>query len=136
MAGVTAHFAHRFRFLRWLRASLVAGALYDFAGAAVLAAGPRLLSRWLGLPLPGEPFYLWIGALMLVAFAALYLFAAHDPRRHSAIIGVAIVGRLAAAGVCAAAAFGRPELAGLFPAAAVELTFGALHAIFWLPIYW
>lgn len=128
-----AHFAHRFRLLKLLRASLVAGALYDFALAASLAAVPELPARLLGLPLPGESFYLAFMAIALTMLAAFYLLAAKDPRRYSGIIVVAIAGRLLAAAALARAAWDRPDLGGLYPLATADAAFGLVHAACWWP---
>src|SRR5436305_5435702 len=53
--SVTAHFARRFRFLTLLRASLIAGALYDLAFALLMVFAPELPARSLALPLPPLP---------------------------------------------------------------------------------
>jgi len=127
-------FLHRFRLLRLLRASLVAGALYDLGFAVTLVAAPGLLARTLSLPLPGAGFYLWILAVFLTMLAALYLVAAQDPRRHSAVIAVAIGGRTLAALAFILAAVLDPELGGLHLLAAADLVFAVAHAAFWLPI--
>ncbi len=132
--SLPARFALRFRFLRLLRLSLVAGAVYDTAFAALMVLRPELPARWLSLPLPGESFYLWVLAILLVMLAALYLAAARDPRRYSAVIAVAIAGRLAGSLALLLAALPRPELAGLYTLSAVDGAFGLAHALFWWPI--
>lgn len=124
---------HRFVYLRLLRASLVAGALYDLAFAAAMVAAPHIPARMFGLPLPGEEFYLGILALFLTMLAALYLAAARDPRRYSAVIVVAIVGRFLGAAVFALAALAESHLAGLWPLAGADLAFSIAHAWFWWP---
>lgn len=127
-------FAQRFRLLRLLRATLVAGALYDLGFAALMVVAPGVAAEWFGLPLPGERFYLWLIAVLLAMLAALYLMAARDPRRYSAVIAVAIVGRLAGAAAFTLAALGRPDLAALYPLAAADAAFGLAHAATWLPV--
>lgn len=126
-----ARFAHRFLWLRLLRLSLVAGAAYDLGFAAIMVLAPGLPARLLGLPLPGEAFYLWLMAILLSMLAALYLLAAHDPRRYSGIIAVAVGGRLLGAVAFALAAQGRPDLGGLYPLAGADLALAASHAICW-----
>ena len=126
-------FARRFRFLKLLRASLVLGALYDVAFAVLMVVAPGVLASAFGLPLPGPRFYLWLIAVLLVMLAALYVEAARDPRRYSAIIRVAIGGRLLGALALGTAAVLGPSLAGLWPAAAADAAFGLAHALFWLP---
>ncbi len=121
----------RFLYLRLLRASLVLGALYDLAFAAMMVLAPQLPARLLSLPLPGERFYLWLLAVLLAMLAVLYLVAAEDPRRYSAVVGVAALGRCAGAAVFALAAQGRPELCGLWPLAGVDLAFGVAHGWLW-----
>jgi hypothetical protein len=128
--------ARRVRLLVLLRTSLVAGAVYDLGFAALMVVAPEGPARWLRLPLPppNGAFYLWILAILLSMLAALYLFAARDPRRYSAIVAVAIAGRTAGALAFALAALRGPELAGLYPLAAADLAFGLLHAAAWLPL--
>ena len=127
-------FSRRFLWLRLLRGSLCAGAVYDLVFAALMVVAPELPSRWLSLPLPGEAFYLRLIAVLLGMLALLYLAAARDPRRYSAIIAVAIVGRAAGAAALALAARGRPDLAGLWPLAGADLGFAIVHAVSWLPL--
>jgi hypothetical protein len=131
----TAPFARRFRALVLLQTSLAAGALYDLVFAALMVAAPGLPARVLGLPLPGEPFYLWILATLLAMLAALYVLAARDPRRYSGVIAVAIAGRTAGALAFAWAALKEPALArGLLPLAACDFFLGLAPAAFWAPI--
>lgn len=135
--ALTDSFVRRFRLLGLLRASLVAGALYDLGFALLMVVAPELPARLFSLPLPPLPrgaFYLWILATLLTMLALLYLAAAHDPRRYSAIIAVAIAGRCLGALVFAAAALLGPDLHGLLPLAVADFAFGAVHAAAWLPI--
>ncbi len=127
-------FVRRFRWLRLLRASLVLGALYDLAFAALMVLAPGLLADLFRLPLPGPRFYLWLIAVLLAMVASLYLAAAHDPRRYSAVIAVAIAGRTVGAAALALAAWRDPGMDGLWGPAAAELAFAAAHAIFWWPL--
>ena len=69
----------------------------------------------------------------LAMLTALYLKAAQDPRRYSAVVAVAIAGRLAGAAAFTAAALGRPDLSALYPLAAADAAFGLGHAAFWRP---
>lgn len=124
----------RFFLLRLLRASLALGALYDLGFAALMAAAPELPARWFRLPLPGEPFYLGLCAALLAGLAAMYLLAAHDPHRYAGNIAVAIATRLLGFGVLGWAAHGRPDLAGLWVVAGVDLGFALLHAVGFLPL--
>lgn len=135
--ALTSSYARRFRLLSLLRASLVAGAVYDLGFAVLMAVAPETPARMFNLPLPPLPegaFYLWILATLLAMLAAMYLAAARDPRRYSAIIAVAIAGRLVGALALAAAAMRGPGLNGLLPLAAADFAFGALHAGAWFPI--
>jgi hypothetical protein len=135
--AMTSPFVRRFRLLSLLRGSLVAGALYDLAFAVLMVAAPQVPARILNLPLPPLPegrFYLWIMATLLLMLAALYLAAAHDPRRYSAIIAVAIAGRALGAAAFAAAALTSSGLGGLVPLAAADLGLSVLHAASWWPI--
>jgi hypothetical protein len=120
--------------LRLLRASLVLGALYDFGFAAAMLAAPAATAAALRLPLPGERFFLQVLAVLLAMLGALYLAAARDPRRLSAVIAIAIAGRLAGAAVLALNAGGRPDLANLWWLAAADGVLGIAHAAAWLPL--
>jgi hypothetical protein len=73
-------------------------------------------------------------SMMILALALLYLAAAYDPRRYSAIIAVAIGGRVVGALAFVIAALSGPDLRGLLPLAAADFAFGAVHAAAWLPI--
>jgi hypothetical protein len=129
-------FARRFRLLTLLRASLVAGAVYDLFFGALMVAAPTLAARWFGLPLPPLPegrFYLWILAILLAMLAALYLAAAHDPRRYSAILLVAVGGR-ALGGLALLFAYQSTGLAGLLPLAGADLGFALVHAVCGWPL--
>ena len=121
----------RFFYLRLLRVSLVLGALYDLGFAALMVLAPQVPSRLLSLPMPGERFYLWLLAVLLAMLGVLYLVAAEDPRRYSAVVLVAALGRCAGAAAMALAALGRPDLAGLWPLAAADLAFGLVHGFLW-----
>ena len=84
------------------------------ASPSLMVAAPEVPARLFGLPLPPLPrgaFYLWILATLLAMLAVLYLAAARDPRRYSAIIAVAIGGRLGGRAAFAAAALRGPDLA-------------------------
>jgi hypothetical protein len=126
-------FARRFRFLKLLRASLVAGAVYDLVFAVLMVVSPGVLAAAFELPLPAAEFYLWLLAVLLVMLAALYLEAARDPRRYTSIIRVAIAGRLLGAVALGVAAFRDPAFGGLWIAAGADAAFGLAHAFFWLP---
>lgn len=134
---LTSTYVRRFRLLGLLRASLVAGALYDVGFAILMMVAPEVPARLFRLPLPPLPegaFYLWILATLLLMLAGLYLAAAYDPRRYSAIIAVAIAGRALGALVFAIAALRGPDLGGLVPLAVGDLAFSLVHAVSWWPI--
>jgi|CXWL01.1.fsa_nt_gi hypothetical protein len=126
--------ARRFKLVGLLRASLVLGALYDFGFAALMVFAPEFAERVFRVPLPGETFYLWLIAVFLLMLGTLYLAAAQDPRRYSAVVVVAIGGRALGALALGAAAFDRPELAGLWPLAGGDLAFALAHAATWIPL--
>ncbi|MEO1087595.1 MAG: hypothetical protein AAFY88_25445 [Acidobacteriota bacterium] len=79
--------------LRWLKISLVAGAIYDLIFAAVMVAAPELPEKLLQVRPPGDAFYLWLIAVFLTMLAAFYFFAAYDPRAYSGNIRVRHGGR-------------------------------------------
>lgn len=129
-------FARRFRLLTLLRGSLIAGALYDLFFAVLMTLAPEVAAHWFGLPLPPLPegrFYLWLLAIFLGMLAALYLVAAHDPRRYTAVLVVAIVGRTLGA-VAFVAAFRGTGLTGLLPLAGADLAFAFIHALCGWPL--
>ena len=128
---VRRQFLHRFRMLKALRVSLLLGAAYDLFFAACMVWAPGVPAAWLDLPLPGESFYLWLTAVLLTMLALLYVQAARDPRRYSAVIVVAVFGRLLGAAVFLIAALRGTRLEGLYPLAAADALFGAAHAVFW-----
>ncbi len=133
----SAHRARRFRSLALLRASLVTGALYDLGFAVLLTTAPELPARLLDLPLPPLPegaFYLWIIAILLIMLAALYGLTAHDTRRYSGIVPIAIAGRILGGLAFALAASRGSRLGGLYPLAAADLGLGLAHAAFWWPV--
>jgi hypothetical protein len=96
-----------------------------------MVLAPQVPARLLSLPLPGERFYLHLVAILLSMLAVLYLAAAADPRRYTAVVLVAAAGRCAGAAAFALAAASRPDLAGLWPLAAADLAFGVAHAVLW-----
>lgn len=132
---LAARFTRRFLFLRLLRLSLVLGALWDLAFAAAMLLAPELPARLLRLPLPGPgaEFYLAVLAVLLAMLAALYLIAAHDPRRYSGVVAVTVAGRTAGGVVLVLAASGGADLGGLYPLAAADLFFGLSAGLCWWP---
>lgn len=124
----------RFVLLRLLRWGLLVGALYDLGFAVLMVAAPGIPAKVFHLPLPGEPFYLWLCAVLLAGLALMYLLAAHDPHRYSGNIAVAILARGLGFVALGWAAYGRPELAGLWTVALADLGFAAVHAASYLPL--
>lgn len=112
---------------RPLRGTLIVGALYDFAFAAVFLAAPEVVAVSLAVPLPGERFYLWLVAVLLAMVGATYLVAARDPRHYRPLVAIAIAGRAAGFVALALAAMSRPDLAGLWQPAAGDLLFALAH---------
>jgi hypothetical protein len=137
MSAVAARFARRFRFLSLLRISLIIGAAYDAVFAVLMWIAPEVPARLLALPLPPLPtgsFYLRTLAILLAMLAALYLVAARNIGRSTAIIEVAIAGRLIGGLAFLTTAWGHADLGGLYPLAAADLALGAGHAFFWWPL--
>lgn len=123
----------RGQWLRLLRLSLLAGALYDLGLAAQLLVAPDVAESLLRVPRPGEDFYLWLTAVMLGMLAAFYLLAASDPISYRGNVAVAIAGR-AVAGLVLLHAGRKTGFAGLYVLAAGDLFFAAAHGLCWLPI--
>ncbi len=113
--------------LRALSITLILGAVYDFLFAALILAAPRSLSQALALPLPGEPFYLRVLAVLLAMAGAVYLVAARRPGELAPLVWIAVVGRFAGFAVMAASALHRPELTGLWLPASGDLAFSLAH---------
>jgi hypothetical protein len=128
----------RSRLTSWARpalaASLVCGALYDLLFAALMLLAPQLPARLFALPLPAEPFYLWLLATLLGILAAVYLLAASDLRRYSGLVPIAALGRGLGAFAFGVAAWRWPHLSGLWGAAATDLAFAVWHGAAWWPI--
>lgn len=120
--------SHGRRF-RALAATLLVGAIYDFVFAGLMLAAPRALERGFALPLPGEPFYLRLIAVLLAMVAFTYVVAARDPAAHRPLVALAILGRFAGFVALAASAAGEPRLAGLWGAALADLGFALAHAV-------
>lgn len=121
-------------YLRLLKFSLRAGAVYDLVFAFAMVAIPTFSAELLGLRLPADPFYLWLIATFLVMLAAMYLFAAYDPRAYWGNIVVGIIGRTIGFFVMLTAAILDPTLSGLYLLAFCDLAFAILHAVSWWPI--
>ena len=120
----------RYRYFRALRISLVAGAAYDFAFAAVTVVAPELPERLLGLRPPGDAYFLWLIAVFLCMLGGFYLLAAYDPLAYGGNIVVAILGRAAGCLVMGWAAWRDPDLAGLGWLAAADGVFAVVHLAF------
>jgi hypothetical protein len=71
------------------------GAVYDAAFAAAILLFPAGASALLRIPLPADPLYFRFIAVFLLMLAAMYLFAAREPRRYQGVILVAAAGRFA-----------------------------------------
>lgn len=127
----TASFARRSTLWRWLRASLVLGALYNLVLAAALLAAPGRVCAWLAVPPPAEPFYLALAGVFLAMFAGCYLLTASDIRRYFDLVAIFILGRLAAAVVFAWFAWKEPQLSNLFLLAAMDAVLAVFHAAPW-----
>ncbi|MEM8961882.1 MAG: hypothetical protein AAGD38_10400 [Acidobacteriota bacterium] len=124
----------RSRALAALRWTLWAGAAYDFFFAVVMVVAPDVPANLLSLPLPGEPFWLYLMAIFLCMIGGCYLLAAYDPVAYKGIIVIAIVGRATGAAMFAWVALQRPDLSGLWVVAASDVAFALAHAVFWWPL--
>jgi hypothetical protein len=101
--------------------------VYDALFALLLVAFPAEISATFRLPLPGERFYLWLIALFLASLGAFYILVARNPVARRDFLGLAIAIRLLGAVVIAGAAWGRPDLGGLWLIAGGDLLFGGVH---------
>jgi hypothetical protein len=124
---------HEF-YVRYLKLGLRAGALYDFAFAAVMLVAPGLPESLLGLRQPGDSYFLWLMAIFLCMLGSAYLCAAYDPRAYAGIIWIAILGRFLGFVAMTAAAMTDPSLRGLYVLAFGDLFFAVIHALFFFPI--
>ena len=130
----SAHSPRHGLWLRLLKASLVAGAIYDLIFALLMFFAPWVATRLLELEPPSERYYLWLIAVLLCMLAGVYLLAAYDPRSYRGVIPLAVIGRAAGFVVLLLCAAGRPDLWGLYPLAFADLAFAVAHALFWWPI--
>jgi len=128
MSNRLAGSSHGRRF-RALAATLLLGAVYDFVFAGLMLLAPAALERGFALPLPGEPFYLRLIAVLLAIVGFTYVIAARDPAAHRPLVALAILGRFAGFVALALSAAGEPRLAGLWGAAFGDLAFALLHAV-------
>jgi len=111
-----------------LRASILAGILYDWIVAILsFAAHPALLAA-MRLPPPPEPFHFKFSALLLVILPVFYLLPWRDVQRYSGVVGAMIVARLAGFAYLSlyGAALHVPASYAAFGVA--DLVFAALHA--------
>lgn len=121
-------------YLRWLKISLIAGAVFDLILAAIMVFAPEIPAKLFELRPPGDDFYLWLIAVFLTMLAAFYFYAAYDPQAYAGNIKVAIIGRTAGFVVMVIGAIKDPTLWGLYVMGSCDLFFAVLHAIFWWPI--
>lgn len=120
--------------LRWLKISLRAGAIYDLVFAAMMVFAPHLATQFLDLQPPGEPYYLWLIAVFLVMLSGFYALAAYDPEAYRGNVDIAVIGRFLGFVAMAAGAWGRPEMWGLWVLAGADLVFSIAHFVCWIPI--
>ncbi len=117
---------------RRLRASLVAGAVYDLGlGAFIMTAGPRAIRAAAGLP-PADLFTFRLAALPLFLLPALYLAAARaravDPFRAPVLWARGAGGAI----VIALAVLHHPPGAAVYAAVGIaDLAWAAVHAALW-----
>jgi len=78
-------------FLRIVRVTMLAGALYDAAFALPILVAPESLARLLGLPMPDQEIYLRFTSVFLLGLAVFYLMPVLHPGRY--------LGNVVAAGV-------------------------------------
>ncbi|MFN0152661.1 MAG: hypothetical protein ACKVU1_18315 [bacterium] len=112
-----------------LRASILAGIVYDWIAAALIfAARPEHLAA-MRLPAPADPFHFKFAALLLAILPVFYLLPWRDPQRYSGVVGAMIVARLAGCAYLAlyGAALHVPATYSVF--ALIDLVFAAAHAL-------
>ncbi len=127
----SASLARRSTLWRWLRASLVLGALYDLVLSAALIVAPGQVCAWLAVPPPTETFYLALLGVFLATFAAFSLLAASDMRRYFDLVAIFVAGRVAASAAFSWFAWREARLSDLFLLAAGEALLAILHAGPW-----
>ena len=72
---------------------LAFGAVYDLLFGVAILAFTRPLASFLRLPVPADPVYLKLNAVLLLILAAVYAIAAREPERYRAIAPIAGLGR-------------------------------------------
>ena len=88
----------------------------------------------MGIPRPGEDFYLWLLAILVFMAAGVYLLAAYDPMAYAGNVLLSIAARTVAGATLVYAASGPGDLRGLYLLGAVDLVFAAVHAASWWPL--
>jgi hypothetical protein len=83
----------------WMRATMLATAAMNAAGAVVFLPVAAPLREMSGLPAGGHPFYLSALAALIFVFGAAYLWVAVTGRSDRLFIAVSAVGKLAFSGV-------------------------------------
>lgn len=118
------------RNLKVLGITMLLGAIFDWATAALVLFVPAQVATFLGVPISGEPVILRLCGLLLTIPALFYLVAFGDTKRNVVIVTVAIVVR-----ACLGAFF---TLHVLFQAASsswlaiglINFGFAAVHLVF------
>jgi hypothetical protein len=80
---------------RWRAVAIVLalGAAYDLLFAVAILGFTRGTASMLGLPVPGDPVYLYLNGVFLVFLAGVYAVVARQPARYTALVPVFAGGR-------------------------------------------
>ncbi len=73
--------------------ALALGAGYDLVFAVAILGFTRPAASILGLPVPGDPVYLYLNGVFLVLLAGVYAAAAREPERYRAVAPLSAGGR-------------------------------------------
>jgi hypothetical protein len=81
---------------RWRKVTIVLaiGAAYDLIFGVAILGFTRPAAALLGLPIPDDPFYLYLNGVFLLLLAAIYAAAAREPERYRAVAPISAGGRV------------------------------------------
>jgi hypothetical protein len=83
---------HRGRW-RTVGIALALGSVYDLVFGVAILGFTRPAASILGLPVPGDPVYLYLNGVLLVLLAGVYAAAAREPERYRAVAPLSAGGR-------------------------------------------
>lgn len=120
-------------FLRIVRVTMLAGAIYDVAFALPILLAPGWLAGLLGLPMPDQEIYLRFTSVFLFGLAFFYLMPVIHPGRYLGNVVAAAAVRLLGGVFMAAAVLSYHQPRPFLLLAAVDLALAGLHYLSLVP---